>query len=202
MATEHPSVCTLDCPDTCSLSVTVENGPHRQGPRLHVAALYRWRRSATRWRTTAPSSFTAPAACAIRCGASARAAPAGSSESPGQQALDSIHGSVMSVIDRWGPQAVMPLNYAGPHGLLSIDSMSLRFFHKLGATPAVSRLAVRRGAQRSLGWALTATLPGIGPELAAEAQAQCACGATTPPSPTCISCGRSARPSARAVGWR
>ena len=25
MATEHPSVCTLDCPDTCSLSVTVEN---------------------------------------------------------------------------------------------------------------------------------------------------------------------------------
>ena len=25
MATEHPSVCTLDCPDTCSLTVTVEN---------------------------------------------------------------------------------------------------------------------------------------------------------------------------------
>ena len=28
----------------------------------------------------------------------------------------------------------MPLNYAGPHGMLSGDSMSLRFFHKLGAT--------------------------------------------------------------------
>ncbi len=23
---EHPSVCTFDCPDTCSLSVTVEDG--------------------------------------------------------------------------------------------------------------------------------------------------------------------------------
>ena len=25
-ATEHPSVCTLDCPDTCSLSVSVADG--------------------------------------------------------------------------------------------------------------------------------------------------------------------------------
>jgi len=25
MSTEHASVCPLDCPDTCSLSVTVEN---------------------------------------------------------------------------------------------------------------------------------------------------------------------------------
>ncbi len=28
---ERASVCTLDCPDTCSLSVTVEDGPHHQG---------------------------------------------------------------------------------------------------------------------------------------------------------------------------
>ena len=26
MQTQHASVCTLDCPDTCSLSVTVEDG--------------------------------------------------------------------------------------------------------------------------------------------------------------------------------
>ena len=32
-----------------------------------------------------------------------------------------------------------------------VDSMSLRFFHKLGATQALSRRAVRRGAQRGLG---------------------------------------------------
>jgi len=26
MLTEHPSVCTFDCPDTCSLTVTVDDG--------------------------------------------------------------------------------------------------------------------------------------------------------------------------------
>ena len=26
MPSVHPSVCTLDCPDTCSLSVTVDQG--------------------------------------------------------------------------------------------------------------------------------------------------------------------------------
>jgi anaerobic selenocysteine-containing dehydrogenase len=29
---------------------------------------------------------------------------------------------------------VLPLNYAGPHGMLAGDSMSLRFFHRLGAS--------------------------------------------------------------------
>jgi len=49
-------------------------------------------------------------------------------------ALNTIHARVSDVIKHHGPQAVMPLNYAGPHGMLSLDSMSLRFFHKLGAT--------------------------------------------------------------------
>src|SRR5262249_60246334 len=49
------------------------------------------------------------------------------------EALDTIHARVAAVIERWGPQAVMPLNYAGPHGMLAVDSMSLRFFHQLGA---------------------------------------------------------------------
>jgi anaerobic selenocysteine-containing dehydrogenase len=49
-------------------------------------------------------------------------------------ALDTIHRRVSGVIDRYGPQAVLPLNYAGPHGMLAGDSMSLRFFHKIGAS--------------------------------------------------------------------
>ena len=50
------------------------------------------------------------------------------------QALDIIHARVSEVIAKHGPEAVMPLNYAGPHGMLAGDSMSLRFFHKLGAS--------------------------------------------------------------------
>jgi anaerobic selenocysteine-containing dehydrogenase len=50
------------------------------------------------------------------------------------EALDTIHGRVSSIIDRYGPQALLPLNYAGPQGMLAGDSMSLRFFHKIGAS--------------------------------------------------------------------
>ena len=66
-------------------------------------------------------------------------------------ALDEIHARTSAVIDRWGPQAVAPLNYAGPHGMLAGDSMSLRFFHKLGASLVYRRSHVRRRAQRGLG---------------------------------------------------
>jgi anaerobic selenocysteine-containing dehydrogenase len=85
------------------------------------------------------------------------------------EALDTIHRRVMEVIDRFGPQAVMPLNYAGPHGMLSGDSMSLRFFHKLGASQLYRRSMC--GAVRSEAWAGTyGPVPGIGPEAAAKAK--------------------------------
>ena len=72
------------------------------------------------------------------------------------------------MIERYGPQAVMPLNYAGPHGMLSLDSMSLRFFHKLGASQLYRRSMC--GAVRSEAWAGTyGAVPGIGPEAAADA---------------------------------
>ena len=50
------------------------------------------------------------------------------------EALGIIHDRVGEVISRHGRQAVLPLNYAGPHGMLAGDSMSLRFFHKMGAS--------------------------------------------------------------------
>jgi anaerobic selenocysteine-containing dehydrogenase len=50
------------------------------------------------------------------------------------EALDTIHGRVSDIIDRYGPQALLPLNYAGPQGMLAGDSMSLRFFHRIGAS--------------------------------------------------------------------
>src|ERR1043166_4073242 len=33
-----------------------------------------------------------------------------------------------------GPQAILPLNYSGPHGFLAGGSMDLRFFHRLRAS--------------------------------------------------------------------
>ncbi len=63
----------------------------------------------------------------------------------------------------------MPLNYAGPHGMLAGDSMSLRFFHKLGASLLYRRSLC--GAVRSEAWTGTyGAVPGIPPELAEAAK--------------------------------
>ena len=133
MPTERPSVCTFDCPDTCSLSVTVENDrvlrvrgshalPYTDGVICSKVAHHsaEFVRGAQRLRHP------------LR-----RVGPRGSGlfeRISWAAALDEIHGKVTSIIDQWGPQAVLPLNFGGPHGLLAIDSMSLRFFHKLGAS--------------------------------------------------------------------
>ena len=199
MATEHPSVCTLDCPDTCSLTVTVEDGPHRQGPRLDGAALHRQRRSATRSPTTRrvrPRPRPSCTSAAPRRPARLRAVR---SHRPGTRRW-TASGSASSVIDRWGPQAVMPLNYAGPHGMLAGDSMSLRFFHKLGASQLFRRLSVRRRAQRGLGRHLRRRCRASGPRRR-QRRSSTSCGATTPPSPTCTLSARPASRGAMAADW-
>ena len=62
-----------------------------------------------------------------------------------------------------------PLNYAGPHGMLAGDSMSSRFFYKLGATQLYRRSMC--GGVRSEAWAGTyGAVPGCPPELAADAK--------------------------------
>ena len=129
---EHASVCTLDCPDTCSLDVTVEDGhitrvrgskalPYTEGVICNKVA------RGTAAFVHGPQRLLYPLR---RIGAKC----AGAFERiTWDEALDTIHARIRSVIDQWGPQAVAPLNYAGPHGMLAGDSMSSRFFHKLGA---------------------------------------------------------------------
>jgi anaerobic selenocysteine-containing dehydrogenase len=164
---ERASVCTLDCPDTCSLTVTVDDGriikvrgsdaltytegvicnkvAHHSGEFVHGPGRLHW-----------PLRRTGPRG-------------SGRFEQIGwDEALDRIHQRVTEVIDRYGPQAVMPLNYAGPHGMLSVDSMSLRFFHRLGASQLYRRALC--GAVRTEAWTGTyGAVPGIGPEAAKNA---------------------------------
>ena len=166
--TEHPSVCTLDCPDTCSLTVTVED------------------QRIVKVRGSKALSYTAGVICnkvAHHTGEFVhgagrimhpmrRVGPRGSDRFERiawDEALNIVHEKVSAVIGRWGPQAVMPLNYAGPHGMLSGDSMSLRFFHKLGASQLFRRSMC--GGVRSEAWAGTyGAVPGIGPEAAGHAK--------------------------------
>ncbi|MFO1025467.1 MAG: molybdopterin-dependent oxidoreductase [Acetobacteraceae bacterium] len=168
MLVEHASVCTLDCPDTCSLTVTVEDN------------------RITKVRGSETLSYTGGVVCNKVAHHTAewvhgehriqhpmrRTGPRGSGSFERiswNEALDLIAERVNAVIAQHGPQAVMPLNYAGPHGMLSGDSMSLRFFHKLGASQLFRRALC--GGVRSEAWAGTyGAAPGIGPEAAAGAK--------------------------------
>ena len=167
-AIQRASVCTFDCPDTCSLSVTVEDG------------------RITKVRGSEAAPFTA----GVICNKVARdmtafvhgpqrilhplrlTGPKGSGKFERitwEAALDEIHARTNAVIERWGPQAVSPLNYAGPHGMLAGESMSARFFYKLGATQLYRRSMC--GGVRSEAWAGTyGAVPGCPPELAAGAK--------------------------------
>jgi anaerobic selenocysteine-containing dehydrogenase len=165
---ERPSVCTFDCPDTCSLSVTVEA------------------EQIVKVRGSRALPFTGGVVCNKVAQDMAafvhgklrllhplrRTGPKGGDKFERiswDAALDEIHARTGAVIDRWGPQAVAPLNYAGPHGLLSGDSMSLRFFHKLGASLVYRRSLC--GGVRSEAWAGTyGAVPGCPPEFAEQAQ--------------------------------
>src|SRR5271155_3006705 len=165
---ERATVCTFDCPDTCSLTVDVDDG------------------SIVKVRGSSAAPYTAGVICNKVARYTAdfvhggqrllyplrRVGPKGSGQFgrvSWEEALDEIYQRVSAVTGRWGPQAVMPLNYAGPHGLLAGDSMSLRFFHRLGATQLYRRALC--GGVRSEAWSGTyGAVPGCPPELAEAAK--------------------------------
>jgi anaerobic selenocysteine-containing dehydrogenase len=164
MKTEHPSVCPLDCPDTCSLTVTVEDE--------RIVAI----------KGSRANPYTAGVLCAkvpeaypgFVHGEGRLRTPLRRTGAKGEgrferiswsQALDIIHDRFTAVIAAHGPQAILPLNYAGPHGMLAGGSMDLRFFHRLGAS-----LLDRRplcGGIRAEAWVGTfGPAPGVRPEQA------------------------------------
>lgn len=165
---ERASVCTFDCPDTCSLSVSVADGrvikvrgtdaaPFTDGVICNKVARDMGDFVHGPHRLLHPLRRTGPKG-------------AGNFERISwDAALNEIHGGVRAVIDRFGPQAVMPLNYAGPHGFLAGDSMSSRFFHKLGASLLYRRSLC--GGVRSEAWVGTyGAVPGCPPEFSADAK--------------------------------
>src|SRR5258706_10291466 len=130
---EKISVCPLDCPDTCSLAVTVADD---QVVRVRGSKVNPITHGTVRAKVPnhypafvhAPNRLRHPLK---RVGARGAAK---FERISWNEALDTIHSRVSQITDRYGPQALLPLNYAGPHGMLAGDSMSLRFFHRIGAS--------------------------------------------------------------------
>ena len=128
-----PSVCPLDCPDACSLSVVVKDdkiinvkgskaNPMTDGVVCGKVSKYYSDFVHGKKRLTTPLK---------------RTGKKGSGEFERiswDEAIELCYQGIQKGIDQHGTESVMPLNYAGPHGQLAENSMDMRFFYKLGAT--------------------------------------------------------------------
>ena len=123
--------CPHDCPDTCSLVTTVENGKaiRVQGNLNHPMTDGVLCTKVSRYteRTYHPDRILHPLK---------RNGPKGS----GQFAPVSWDEALNDIAKRLGaiaakdPQAILPYSYAGTMGQVQGEAMAMRFFHKLGAS--------------------------------------------------------------------
>jgi anaerobic selenocysteine-containing dehydrogenase len=128
------AVCPHDCPDTCAMLVTVQDGVavHVAGdpdhPPTHGALCTKVSRYTE--RSYSPDRVLTPLKRVGRKG-EGRFEPVSWDE-----ALDDIAARLGAIAarDQDSAQAVLPYSYAGTMGLVQGDGMAARFFHKLGAS--------------------------------------------------------------------
>lgn len=158
----RPSVCPLDCPDTCSLAVATDGvrildvRGSRANPYTAGVICNKVARSYPEFvhgsgRLTRPLKRVGP-----RGGD-------GFAPISWDEALDLVHEGISGAVALHGPQTVLPLNYAGPHGELAGGSMDRRFFHRLGASLLArgQLCGIVRGSAYS---SLYGAAPGMPPE--------------------------------------
>jgi len=126
------AVCPHDCPDTCAMDITVENGTAvavRGGDMPFTESALCTKVARYLDRVYAPDRVLHP----LR-----RVGPKG----PGQgrwerigwdEAIDTITSRFRAIAAE-DPQGILPYSYAGTMGLVSYASMDRRFFHRLGAS--------------------------------------------------------------------
>ncbi len=144
--------CPHDCPDTCALLTTVENGravrvqgnpAHRHTDGVLCTKVSRYAE-----RTHHPERLLQP----LR-----RTGPKGGGrfEPVGwDEALDDIAARLKAIAAR-DPQAILPYSYAGTMGLVQGEGMAARFFHRLGASFLDRTICASAGSE-----GLTQTLGG------------------------------------------
>ncbi|GAA6121403.1 molybdopterin oxidoreductase family protein [Acidovorax sp. FG27] len=144
--------CPHDCPDTCALLTTVENGVaiRVQGNPAHghTDGVLCAKVSKYAERTHHPERLLMPLK---------RSGPKGSGRFTPvtwDEALDDIAQRLGAIAAR-DPQAILPYSYAGTMGLVQGESMDRRFFHRLGASLLGRTICASAGGE-----GLTQTLGG------------------------------------------
>ena len=125
------AACPHDCPDTCAIRVTVDNGiaVRVQGDPDHPPTNGALCTKVARYteRVYHPDRLLHP----LR-----RSGPKGSGQFERiswDEALDAIAARLRAIAER-DPEAILPYSYAGTMGMVQGESMAARFFHRLGAS--------------------------------------------------------------------
>ena len=136
--------CPHDCPDTCALLTTVENGravrvqgnpAHRHTDGVLCAKVSKYAE-----RTHHPERILTPLM---------RTGPKGSGQFTPvswDEALAGIAARLGEIAAR-DPQAILPYSYAGTMGLVQGESMDRRFFHRLGASQLARTICATAGGE-------------------------------------------------------
>ncbi|AHB04218.1 molybdopterin oxidoreductase [Pandoraea pnomenusa] len=137
------AACPHDCPDTCALHVTVENGVaiKVQGDPEHPTTNGVLCTKVSRYteRTYHPDRLLHPLK---------RVGPKGSGQFVQvgwDEALDGIAARLRAIAAR-EPEAILPYSYAGTMGFVQGESMAARFFNKLGASDLDRTICASAGA--------------------------------------------------------
>jgi anaerobic selenocysteine-containing dehydrogenase len=135
--------CPHDCPDTCSLVTSVQDGVaikvHGNPAHAHTGGVLCTKVSRYTERSYHPERVLTPLK---------RSGPKGSGqfeEVTWDAALSDIAARLKAIAAR-NPEAILPYSYAGTMGLVQGDSMAARFFHQLGASLLDRTICASAGA--------------------------------------------------------
>jgi anaerobic selenocysteine-containing dehydrogenase len=140
------AVCPHDCPDTCAMLVTVENGRATRiaGDPDHPITRGFLCAKVNRYleRTYHTGRLLYPQ---IRIGAKGEGKFRRASW---DEALSLVASRLQAIIDSsHGPQAILPYSYAGTMGLIQGSSLDRRFFHRIGASLLDRTICASAGAE-------------------------------------------------------
>lgn len=127
-----PSVCTMDCPDTCSLDVEVTDG------KITAIRASELNPTTSGFICSKVGSFTNRVYSPDRILYPMKRVGAKVSKNferiSWDQALKEITDRYRAIIQQFGGEAILPYSYGGSNGILGQDTSDKAFFAKLGAS--------------------------------------------------------------------
>ncbi len=167
MMNKKYAVCSLDCPDTCALEITLDARQtitkvtgQKQHPVTQGTICNKVRHLAE--RVYHPRRVLTPLK---RVGAKGSGQ---FTEITWDEALDTIYERFQACVTEYGAESILPYSFAGTMGIINHGSMDRRFFHRLGASKLERSICSTAG---NMGYTYTMGVnKGVDPEDTENAQ--------------------------------